>query len=79
MSAARRRARSSARRALDLVDAAIRHKLASGRTDVITFGSGYFTLQGGRRTEMNAELRLDAAARGLISGRAARGSRRRRR
>jgi autotransporter translocation and assembly factor TamB len=29
----------------DLVDAAIRHKLASGRTDVISFGSGYVTLK----------------------------------
>jgi translocation and assembly module TamB len=53
---------------LDLVDAAIRHRLASGRTDVITFGSGYFTLQAAPG-EMNAEVRLDAAARGLISGR----------
>ncbi len=53
---------------LDLVDAAIRHKLASGRTDVITFGSGFFTLKA-EPAEMNAEIRLDAAARGLISGR----------
>lgn len=53
---------------LDLVDAAIRHKLASGRTDVITFGSGFFTLKADP-AEMNAEVRLDAAARGLISGR----------
>jgi translocation and assembly module TamB len=53
---------------LDLVDAAIRHKLASGRTDVITFGTGFFTLKADA-TEMNAEVRLDAAARGLISGR----------
>ena len=29
----------------DLVDAAIRHKLASGRTDVISFGSGFVTLK----------------------------------
>jgi translocation and assembly module TamB len=53
---------------LDLVDAAIRHKLASGRTDVITFGSGFFTLRADA-SDMNAEVRLDAAARGLISGR----------
>jgi translocation and assembly module TamB len=53
---------------LDLLDAAIRHKLASGRTDVITFGSGYFTVKA-EPGEMNAEVRLDAAARGLISGR----------
>ena len=30
---------------VDLVDAAIRHKLASGRTDVINFGSGFVTLK----------------------------------
>ena len=53
---------------VDLVDAAIRHKLASGRTDVITFGSGFVTLKA-EPEFMNAELRLDAAARGLISGR----------
>jgi len=53
---------------LDLVDAAIKHKLASGRTDVITFGSGFFTLKA-EPAEMNAEVRLDAATRGLISGR----------
>jgi translocation and assembly module TamB len=53
---------------LDLADAAIKHKLASGRTDVITFGSGFVTLRADPG-QMNAELRLDAAARGLISGR----------
>ncbi len=52
----------------DLVDAAIRHKLASGRTDVISFGSGYLTLKA-EPDHMNAELRLDAASRGLIVGR----------
>jgi translocation and assembly module TamB len=52
---------------LDLVDAAIRHKLASGRTDVITFGSGSFTLRADPGA-MNADVRLDAATRGLISG-----------
>jgi translocation and assembly module TamB len=53
---------------LDLVDAAIKHRLASGRTDVITFGSGYLTLKVDPG-EMNGEVRLDAATRGLISGR----------
>ena len=53
---------------VDLVDAAIRHKLASGRTDVITFGSGFVTLKA-EPDHMNAELRLDAATRGLIAGR----------
>jgi translocation and assembly module TamB len=53
---------------VDLADAAIRHKLASGRTDVITFGSGYFTMKADA-AQMNAELRLDAAQRGLISWR----------
>jgi translocation and assembly module TamB len=53
---------------LDLVDASIRHKLASGRTDVITFGSGFVTLKADPGA-LNAEVRLDAAERGLISGR----------
>jgi translocation and assembly module TamB len=53
----------------DLVDAAIRHKLASGRTDVITFGSGYVTMRA-EPDHMTSELRLDAAERGLIVGRA---------
>ncbi len=52
----------------DLVDAAIRHKLASGRTDVISFGSGFVTLQA-EPDHLSAELRLDAASRGLIAGR----------
>jgi translocation and assembly module TamB len=52
----------------DLVDAAIRHKLASGRTDVITFGSGYVTIRA-EPDRMTSELRLDAAQRGLIVGR----------
>ncbi|HET9864885.1 MAG TPA: translocation/assembly module TamB domain-containing protein [Steroidobacteraceae bacterium] len=52
----------------DLLDAAIRHKLASGRTDVISFGSGYLTLNA-QPDYMLGELRLDAAARGLIAGR----------
>jgi len=53
---------------VDLVDAGIRHKLASGRTDVITFGSGFVTFKADA-AQLNAELRLDAAQRGLISGR----------
>ena len=53
---------------VDLADAAIKHKLASGRTDVITFGSGFLTLKADP-AQMNAEMRLDAAQRGLISGR----------
>ncbi len=52
----------------DLVDAAIRHKLVSGRTDVISFGSGFVTLNA-QPDHMLAELKLDAAARGLIAGR----------
>ena len=53
---------------IDLVDAAIKHKLASGRTDVINFGSGFVTLKA-EPAQINGELRLDAAQRGLISGR----------
>jgi translocation and assembly module TamB len=53
---------------VDLVDAAIRHRLASGRTDVITFGSGFVTARAAP-DHVVAELRLDAAARGLIAGR----------
>jgi len=52
----------------DLVDAAIRHKLVSGRTDVISFGSGFVTLKADPAV-MLAELRLDASTRGLIVGR----------
>jgi translocation and assembly module TamB len=52
----------------DLVDAAIRHKLASGRTDVISFGSGFVSLKA-EPAQMQAELRLDAAERGVIVGR----------
>jgi len=52
----------------DLADAAIRHRLASGRTDVISFGSGFVTLQA-EPDHVSGELRLDAAARGLIAGR----------
>ena len=53
---------------MDLSQAAIRHKLASGRTDVITFGSGFVTLKADP-AQLHGELRLDAAQRGLISGR----------
>ena len=52
----------------DLVDASIKHKLASGRTDVISFGSGFVTLVADP-ARVSGELRLDAAARGLIFGR----------
>lgn len=53
---------------VDLTDAAIRHRLASGRIDVINFGSGVFTVHADP-AQMTGELRLDAAQRGLISGR----------
>ncbi|HUQ11832.1 MAG TPA: hypothetical protein VM146_16075, partial [Steroidobacteraceae bacterium] len=53
---------------VDLADAAIRHKLASGRTDVITFGSGFVAMKA-EPAYLSAELRLDAAQRGVISGR----------
>ena len=52
----------------DLTDAAIRHKLASGRTDVISFGSGYMTLKA-EPDQLSGEMRLDAASRGIIAGR----------
>jgi len=52
----------------DLADAAIRHKLASGRTDVISFGSGYVTLKA-EPDNVIGEVRLDAAPRGVIAGR----------
>lgn len=53
---------------VDLSGAAIRHRLASGRTDIINFGSGLFTLEA-EPDHMNAELRLDAAQRGIIAAR----------
>ncbi len=52
----------------DLLDAAIKHRLASGRQDVIRFGSGFITVHA-LPEAIESELRLDAAARGLISGR----------
>jgi translocation and assembly module TamB len=52
----------------ELVDAAIKHRLASGRLDVINFGSGHFSLRA-EADHMNAEIRLDAAQRGLIAAR----------
>jgi translocation and assembly module TamB len=52
----------------DLADAAIRHRLASGRTDVISFGSGFVTLRA-QPEQVSGELRLDAAERGVIAGR----------
>ena len=53
---------------VDLVDAAIEHRLASGRVDVINFGSGFFTLKA-ETDHMNGEIRLDAAQRGTIAAR----------
>jgi translocation and assembly module TamB len=54
---------------VDLVDAAIKHRRASGRQDVINFGSGLFTARA-EPDDVVAELRLDAAALGgLIAGR----------
>jgi translocation and assembly module TamB len=53
---------------VDLAEAAIRHRLASGRTDVINFGSGFVALRADP-AQLSAEMRLDAAARGLIVGR----------
>jgi translocation and assembly module TamB len=53
---------------VDLADAAIRHRLASGRIDIINFGSGVFTLKA-EPAQLSGELRLDAAQRGIISGR----------
>jgi translocation and assembly module TamB len=53
---------------VDLLDAAIRHRLASGRTDVINFGSGVMTLRA-EPAQLTGELRLDAAERGLIGAR----------
>lgn len=53
---------------VDLVDAAIRHRLASGRIDVINFGSGVFTMHA-EPAQIRAELKLDAAERALINGR----------
>lgn len=53
---------------VDLADAALRHRLASGRIDVIKFGSGRFSLRA-EPAEITAELRLDAGERALIAGR----------
>jgi translocation and assembly module TamB len=53
---------------IDLTDAAIRHRLASGRIDVINFGSGVFTLRADA-AQLTGDLRLDAAQRGVIAGR----------
>jgi hypothetical protein len=60
-------ARSWAAARADLVDAAIRHKLASGRTDVISFGSGFVTLQA-EPDHDSASCASMRRARGLIAG-----------
>src|SRR5262249_2341946 len=52
----------------DLTDAAIRHKLPSGRTAGSSFGSGYVTLKA-EADNVIGDLRLDAAPRGIIAGR----------
>ena len=61
--------RSSARRAWNWLDAAIRHKLASGRTDVITFGSGFVAIEGRRRADERASCASTPRSADLISGR----------
>ncbi len=52
----------------DLIDAAITHKLASGRTERITFGTGLVTLDA-TDTMANATVTLDAGQTGTIKGR----------
>jgi translocation and assembly module TamB len=51
----------------DLVDAAISHKLASGRTERITFGSGLVTVNASDST-IDAAVTLDAGQIGTIKG-----------
>ena len=51
----------------DLVDAAISHKLASGRTERITFGTGLVTLDASE-TSAAASVTLDAGEIGTIKG-----------
>ncbi len=52
---------------MDLTDAALRHKLASGRIDNIQLGSGFFNVSA-EPAVATAELKLDAGQRGTISG-----------
>ncbi|MEJ1966285.1 MAG: translocation/assembly module TamB domain-containing protein [Gammaproteobacteria bacterium] len=51
----------------DLIDAAIGHKLASGRTELITFGTGLVTFDASETTA-NATVTLDAGQTGTIKG-----------
>jgi translocation and assembly module TamB len=51
----------------DLVDAAITHKLANGRTERITFGTGLVTFNASD-TMMDASVMLDAGETGAING-----------
>src|SRR6185436_8009651 len=50
----------------DLVDAAITHKLASGRTERITLGTGLVTVNA-TETMLNSSVMLDAGNVGTIS------------
>src|SRR5262249_12186406 len=50
----------------DLVDAAIAHKLASGRTERITLGTGLVTVNA-TPTMVNSSVSLDAGAIGMIN------------
>ena len=52
----------------DLLDAAITHKLASGRTERITFGTGLVTLDASEAAA-TASVTLDAGQTGTIKGR----------
>jgi translocation and assembly module TamB len=52
----------------DLIDAAINHKLASGRTESITFGTGLVTLNA-TENMANASVSLDAGQTGTIKAR----------
>jgi len=52
---------------MDLTDAALRHKLASGRTDTVRLGSGFFNVTAVPGM-VNAELKLDAGPGGTIGG-----------
>ncbi len=54
---------------MDLTDAGLRHRLASGRIDNIRLGSGFFNVNADPGVA-TAELKLDAGARGAIGGNA---------
>jgi translocation and assembly module TamB len=51
----------------DLIDAAIVHKIASGKTERITFGTGLVTLNASE-TMIDASMSLDAGQTGTIKG-----------